>query len=495
MLRSSFVALVSLLGSVSVANAWFRVSCTDPLVQERLDPIISPGGNPSQHTSNPTYSYDNLRASNCTNCLVAQTKLFEPVANGGLLVYYQESWRRRQIERWPRPQGIPSWPAHDHRRPETPFEEVAIGLGTQEELRERAIQWSCLRYTVGLPGYDDNGTGFPTTDCESGLNSRLHMPACWDGINLDSADHVSHLFFEVTWDVADFSGRWNPSVDKWPFVYSTGDPTASPGTGTSRMGAHSYSSLVEIINFLNIRSFSWDTTALQNAIDQCNNPNDQTGQGRRAAAPERNGEVTPVQVEHTSHHPVEFREIWLGPIPQQGSFRVHPSFFVSQLIGGGRGGNTNNSNVRRNTENSVEWRAAVVVTITQQDNNSIQSIQLEIHAENILTLSTPAEDPRTGLGDLILQVGYLRSQGRDFPLSFGRLHIFRRVSSLKAAVSNIRLQSCLEALDPLLGAGVSCVRTMAVIRNPGCQSHEWGHNDIFWVCAMSAALSAASEDE
>jgi hypothetical protein len=37
--------------------------------------------------------------------------------------------------------------------------------------------------------------------------------------------------------------------------------------------------LVEIINFLNIRSFSWDTTALQNAIDQCNNPNDQTGQG------------------------------------------------------------------------------------------------------------------------------------------------------------------------------------------------------------------------
>ncbi|KAJ7775838.1 hypothetical protein B0H14DRAFT_3588167 [Mycena olivaceomarginata] len=292
MLRSSFVALVSLLGSVSVANAWFRVSCTDPLVQERLDPIISPGGNPSQHVHtihgasnfNPTYSYDNLRASNCTNCLVAQlyfqdpkTKLFEPVANGGLLVYYQNRGDGDKSNGGPGLKAFPPGLRMITGDPKHRSKKFAIGLGTQEELRERAIQWSCLRYTVGLPGYDDNGTGFPTTDCESGLNS---LPACWDGINLDSADHVSHtaflsgldngmcpadfvymmkLFFEVTWDVADFSGRWNPSVDKWPFVYSTGDPTGFSWHGDFQNG--------------------WDTTALQNAIDQCNNPNDQTGQG------------------------------------------------------------------------------------------------------------------------------------------------------------------------------------------------------------------------
>lgn len=29
---------------------------------------------------------------------------------------------------------------------------------------------------------DISGYGFPTTDCEAGLNARIHMPACWDGV-------------------------------------------------------------------------------------------------------------------------------------------------------------------------------------------------------------------------------------------------------------------------------------------------------------------------
>jgi len=154
----------------------------------------------------------------------------------------------------------------------------AEGLGTQDELRERAIQWSCLRYTNGQTGYD--GHGFPTTDCESGFNARIHMPACWDGVNLDSADHVSHtaflsgldngvcpsthpvymmkLFYEITWNVHDFASRWT-AAQGWPFVYATGDPTGYSWHGDFQNG--------------------WDTTALQNAIDKCNNPNDQTGQG------------------------------------------------------------------------------------------------------------------------------------------------------------------------------------------------------------------------
>ncbi|KAJ7718666.1 hypothetical protein B0H16DRAFT_1678161 [Mycena metata] len=314
MLRPQLVALVTLIGSVGVTNAWFRVSCTDPLVQERLDPIISPGVNPSNHVHtisggsnfNPTYTYNNLRASSCTNCLVAQaclqrpipamimltastgfeqlldpkTKLFEPVPDGGLLVYYQN---RGDGDVSNGGSGLKAFPpglkmiTGDPKRRTKKF---PIGLGTQDELRERAIQWSCLRFTVGLPGYDDNGTGFPTTDCEGGLNARLHLPACWDGVNLDSADHVSHtaflsgldngvcptgfvymmkLFFEVTWSVDNFSGRWNATTDKWPFVYSHGDPTGFGWHGDFQNG--------------------WDTTALQNAIDQCNNPNDQTGSG------------------------------------------------------------------------------------------------------------------------------------------------------------------------------------------------------------------------
>jgi hypothetical protein len=64
----------------STAHAWFRLPCTEPLVSERVDPIISPGKAPSQHAHtvhggsnfNPTYSFNDSRASSCTSCTVAQ---------------------------------------------------------------------------------------------------------------------------------------------------------------------------------------------------------------------------------------------------------------------------------------------------------------------------------------------------------------------------------------------------------------------------------------
>ncbi|KAG5639443.1 hypothetical protein H0H81_002314 [Sphagnurus paluster] len=155
------------------------------------------------------------------------------------------------------------------------------GEGSQAELRERAIEWACLRYPSSAGYNSNNGKGFPTTDCEGGLNSRIHMPACWDGKNLDSPDHFSHtaylsgldngkcpsthpvpllkLFYEITWDVTQFASRWNPNTDKWPFVYATGDPTGYSWHGDFQNG--------------------WDTNALQNAIDNCDNPKDQTGNG------------------------------------------------------------------------------------------------------------------------------------------------------------------------------------------------------------------------
>ena len=59
------------------------------------------------------------------------------------------------------------------------------------------------------------GYGFPTTDCEAGLNHRIHFPACWDGKvhtlrrllfaerllihywtqNLDSPNHKDHVAY------------------------------------------------------------------------------------------------------------------------------------------------------------------------------------------------------------------------------------------------------------------------------------------------------------
>ncbi|KAG9120365.1 hypothetical protein FRC07_004171 [Ceratobasidium sp. 392] len=282
MMQSALASLfVALLASGS-ANAWFRVACTDPLVQERVDPIMSPNRTPSQHVQTvhgasnfrANATYDVLRASSCTSCLVTQdlsdywfpklyfrdpkTKLFEPVGNGGLLVYYQN---RGDGDVRNGGKGLKAFPPGFKMvtgNPVSRSKKYPEGQGSQAELRH----------------------GFPTTDCEAGFVARLHMPACWDGKNVDSADHMSHtaylsgldigscpsthpvplmkLFYQVTWNVHEFASRWT-QADGWPFVYATGDPTGYSWYGEFQNG--------------------WDTTALQNAIDKCNNPNDQTNNG------------------------------------------------------------------------------------------------------------------------------------------------------------------------------------------------------------------------
>ncbi|KAF8753690.1 hypothetical protein RHS01_06668 [Rhizoctonia solani] len=319
---------LALLGS---ANAFFRLPCsTEPIIQARIDPIISPGRKPSNHVHtvhgaknfalNSTYS--TLRASSCTNCKVTQphlvyaddtenthdtqgipncisvtprpscsslletevrttfstTPTFSHPLSKGLLVYYLQRGDGDVANGGPGLKAFPEGLKMISGNPRSRSKKFAAETGSQDELRERATKWACLRYTGGQTGYE--GYGFPTTDCEAGFQARLHLPSCWDGKNVDSPDHVSHvayldrldngrcpsthpvpfihLFYEVTWDVHDFADRWT-EADGWPFVWSTGDATGYSWHGDFQNG--------------------WDTQVLQTAIDTCNNPNDDTGSG------------------------------------------------------------------------------------------------------------------------------------------------------------------------------------------------------------------------
>src|SRR5690606_26323429 len=112
----------------------------------------------------------------------------------------------------------------------------------QGDISAAAKSFVCLDYNGGTPETQE----FPTTNCPNGLRAQVFFPSCWDGVNLDSPDHQSHvayptqsydsgpcpeglpvrlisIFYEVIWHTEMFEDTW--FGDTQPFVFSTGDPT------------------------------------------------------------------------------------------------------------------------------------------------------------------------------------------------------------------------------------------------------------------------------
>lgn len=90
-------------------------------------------------------------------------------------------------------------------------------------LEQAAITYACL----GSGQAQTNG--FPNYNCPNGLRTQVFFPSCWDGKNLDSANHASHmaypsgtdsghcpashpkhfisLFYEILWNTPDFANQ------------------------------------------------------------------------------------------------------------------------------------------------------------------------------------------------------------------------------------------------------------------------------------------------
>jgi len=94
---------------------------------------------------------------------------------------------------------------------------------------------------------------FPNQPCPYGLRINNFFPTCWDGVNLDSPDHKSHvaypskgtfestnwecpdshpvrlpqILYETIWNTSAFNDRtmWPDDGSQQPFVLSTGDAT------------------------------------------------------------------------------------------------------------------------------------------------------------------------------------------------------------------------------------------------------------------------------
>jgi hypothetical protein len=103
------------------------------------------------------------------------------------------------------------------------------------------LRYTCLE-TALTRGSETSG--FPSKPCPAGIMAIHHFPACWDGKNLDSPDHQSHMYdtnkglfqeagpcpashpvrmpqvaYETMWNTTEFNDMW-PSDGSQPFVWS-----------------------------------------------------------------------------------------------------------------------------------------------------------------------------------------------------------------------------------------------------------------------------------
>ena len=175
---------------------------------------------------------------------------------GGALIYYLD--RRHSSDAT----EVLAFPDGFRMLTGDPFKRSYDGSQTAQ-----AIGWNCLG-----GAQPTRKPELPSGNCPNGLRAEIRFPSCWNGVELDTDDHHSHvaysdgesgpcpaafpkrietLFYEILWDVDAFEQHRPQALDPdSPFVLSDGD--ASGG----------YSLHGDFIN-------GWDHDVLQEAIRTC----------------------------------------------------------------------------------------------------------------------------------------------------------------------------------------------------------------------------------
>lgn len=261
------------LGLAALATysyAALRFGCSTVTIQ-RLDPVVEPGNSPSAHLHQvvggnafaPKMDGDIGEQGTCTSCVFSEDfsnywtavlffkhtngsyKRVPIMANdalpagitGGMTIYYTQQDFNSNGK-----QFIRAFP---------PGFRMTVGSPTQGKdgmTKHKGLRFTCLdNKSTRFPEIDD----FPKKPCKGGIMTEHHFPACWDGKNLDSPDHQSHMYdtqptgfaaggacpashpvrmpqlaYETLWDTAQFKDMW-PKDGTNPFVFSYGNQSGN----------------------------------------------------------------------------------------------------------------------------------------------------------------------------------------------------------------------------------------------------------------------------
>ncbi|KAE9401313.1 hypothetical protein BT96DRAFT_992198 [Gymnopus androsaceus JB14] len=283
------------LAVLSSVQAYFLVGNRDVLVTERLDPILSPG-KVSSHTHSilggsnfgMNVTTAQLRKSKCTTMPIQQDHssywfptLYFQHKNGSfsdvslyvvahsmlsskLILGSSIDYLYNDAENG-KPNTVQAFP-DDFRMISG---DMTLRSYNASSYAQQAITFLCLNFN----GVSTKYNFLPPISCPSGIRAQINFPMCWDGKNLDSPDHKSHVAFPsggpdsgtcnnpaypVTLPpkaglLEHRSVGRNPWTDALnstqPYVYSYGDPFG--------YGYHA--------DFYN----GWDSGVLQNVLNKC----------------------------------------------------------------------------------------------------------------------------------------------------------------------------------------------------------------------------------
>ncbi|PGG99031.1 hypothetical protein AJ80_09421 [Polytolypa hystricis UAMH7299] len=261
---------VVITGLTPSALGFWRLPCRGRLGTARIDPLVNPGEiAPHAHVIHGgsnfdlTVNSDQLRESSCTSCGVVEDKSVywtpgtyfqypngttELVGQvGGMLVYYELNGKNIQAF----PKGFRMLAGDANQRnftlpfPDPPSATWSGQHSTQFALSQKAIGFNCLNYNrdpePALYRHTMPSKEFLDENCADGVRMEVAFPSCWNGRDLDSPDHRSHvaypsevkdgacpegfekrivvLFYETIWDTYAYKGV------EGRFLISNGDPT------------------------------------------------------------------------------------------------------------------------------------------------------------------------------------------------------------------------------------------------------------------------------